>query len=153
MLYFLFEKTDDHKQDPVSAIRSLVYQLYMYFAARGSNTHLTAEIRSRQQGSAQPRSTNYETLWAIFRTVVSSQNLSIMIILDALDESNGFKSFARDLKNLVGSQRVKVAATSRKEADHVKIFEGLDTMKGSSIIEVTGDDVRRDIVSYLRAKV
>lgn len=97
--------------------------------------------------------TSHESIWASFQNWIVTQALSILILLDALDECNDPKMLLRNLLKLSASADVKVIATCRP-GDHRKALESLKVSQDKSqSISMTDDDVRRDIISYLRAKV
>ncbi|KAL8998141.1 MAG: hypothetical protein Q9169_002762 [Polycauliona sp. 2 TL-2023] len=149
-LYLYFDNKDEHKRSPLSAARSLVYQLYTSLRERGQDTLISQELEMRMQSSASERAMNYERLWAILRPVTSMEGYEIVITLDAMDECNESKPFIRDLKKLVAVAPVRVLITSRNNTLAVPVFsEG----NGVPTHYMTTDDVKRDIVSFLQAKV
>ena len=149
-LYFFFDNKDEHKRSPLAVARSLVYQLYSSLTSQRRDISIRQELEMRMQSSATDRAMNYDSLWAIFRKVIQQEDLEVIIILDAMDECNGPKSFIRDLKKLVATSPVHVIVTSRSETHIVPVFaEG----QGVPALYVTTDDVKRDIISYVQAKV
>ena len=149
-LYFFFDNKDEHKRSPLAVARSLVYQLYSSLASQRRDQSVRHELEMRMQSSATDRAMNYDSLWAIFKKVIQQENLKVSIVLDAMDECNGPKSFIRDLKKLVAASSVHVIVTSRSETHIVPVFaEG----QGVPALYVTTDDVKRDIISYVQAKV
>ena len=149
-LYFFFDNKDEHKRSPLAVSRSLVYQLYSSLKSQNRDRLIRQELEARMQNSATDRAMNYDSLWAIFRTVIQQENLKVSIVLDAMDECNGSKPFIRDLKKLAATLAVSIIVTSRSETHIVPVFaEG----QGVPTLYVTTDDVRRDIISYVQAKV
>ena len=149
-LYFFFDNKDEHKRSPLAVARSLVYQLYSWLKSQRRDKMIRHELGIRIQSSATDRAMNYDSLWAIFRKVIQQESLEVLIVLDAMDECNGSKPFIRDLKKLVATSPVHIIVTSRSETHIVPVFaEG----KGVPALYVTTDDVKRDIISYVQAKV
>ena len=149
-LYFFFDNKDEHKRSPLAVSRSLVYQLYSSLKSQNRDRLIRQELEMRMQSSATDRAMNYDSLWAIFRNVIQQENLKITIVLDAMDECNGSKPFIRDLKRLTATLAVSIIVTSRSETHIVPVFaEG----QGVPTLYVTKDDVKRDIISYVEAKV
>ena len=149
-LYFFFDNKDEHKRSPLAVSRSLVYQLYSSLKSQDRDRLIRQELEMRMQSSATDRAMNYDSLWAIFRTVIQQENLEISIVLDAMDECNGSKPFIRDLKRLTATLSVRIIVTSRSETHIVPVFaEG----QGVPTLYVSTDDVKRDIISYVQAKV
>lgn len=99
---------------------------------------------------ANERSNNYDRLWAILKTVIISDKLSITVVLDAMDECNGPKAFIRDLKKLATSATFRVIVTSRSDNHVVPVFAGEES---TPALYITTEDVKKDIVSYVEAKV
>ncbi|KAL9601598.1 MAG: hypothetical protein Q9219_002432 [cf. Caloplaca sp. 3 TL-2023] len=149
-LYFFFDNKDEYKRSPLSVARSLVYQLYAVLKERGQEKSIRQELELRMQNSAMERAMDYERLWAIFRTVISAQNLEVVVVLDAMDECNGSKPLIRDLKKLAATASVRVIITSRSDNYVVPVFsEG----QGVPSLYITTEDLKQDIVSYVQAKV
>lgn len=149
-LYFFFDNKDEHKRSPLALARSLVYQLFSALTSRKQDKIIQHELDMRMQTSATDRAMNYDSLWAIFRNVIQQENLKILIVLDAMDECNGSKTFIRDLKKLVTISPVHIIVTSRSETNIVRVFA-----EGQKVpaLYVSTDDVKRDIISYVQAKV
>ena len=102
------------------------------------------------QSGANERSNNYDRLWAIFRNVIISDKLDVVVVLDAMDECNSPKPFIRDLKKLSTSANFRAIVTSRSDNHVVPVFtEGEST----PALYVTTEDVKKDIVSYVEAQV
>lgn len=149
-LYFFFDNKDEHKRSPLAVSRSLVYQLYSSLKSQNRDSFIRQELELRMQSSATDRAMNYDSLWAVFRNVIQQEHLEISIVLDAMDECNGSKPFIRDLKKLVANLAVRIIVTSRSENHIVPVFaEG----QGVPTLFVTTNDVKRDIISYVQAKV
>ena len=149
-LYFFFDNKDEHKRSPLCAARSLVYQLHFKLREQQRHQSIQQEIEARMQNNPQEKAMSYEKLFAILKTVIISENLDVVIVLDAMDECIGPKPFIRDLKSLAAGTYVHLIVTSRSDNNVVPVFaEG----RSSPTLTVTADDVKRDIVSYVQAKV
>ena len=147
---FFPDNKDEHKRSPLSAARSLVYQLYTSLKERNLDKLITQELEMRIQNSANERAMSYERLWAIFKTVILSEELEVVVVLDAMDECNGPKPFIRDLRKLVATATVRIVITSRNDTH---IAPGFSEGGGVPTLYVTTEDVKRDIVSFVQAKV
>ncbi|KAL9609661.1 MAG: hypothetical protein Q9167_005591 [Letrouitia subvulpina] len=149
-LYFYFDNKDEHKRSPAAAVRSLVYQLYSHLREQGRAKLMIQELELRMQNSANERSNNYDRLWAVFKAVIISDKLDVTVVLDAMDECNGPKTFIRDLKKLAASAKFRVIVTSRSDNHVVPVFAAGEN---TPALYITTEDVKKDIVSYIEAQV
>lgn len=141
-LYFFFDHTDKTKQDFLSLLRSLVYQLYMNHKATRSTMHESLSLH--ENGNRQPST---RSLQSLFGTMVRQLG-EVCIVLDALDECEERKkvySWIEELHQL--GLAVRFIITSRREADIEKALTQWISL--DAIIEIRERDVSEDIRSYV----
>ncbi|KAG6841082.1 hypothetical protein C0991_001990 [Blastosporella zonata] len=159
VLYHFFKASDDSRCTSLAAIRSLIDQLYEHLH---QNRHpLLARLESELETLSTKKQVSYSQLWAIFTSLVpqfnaapSSTSTIVTIIVDAMDECKNSKEFVRDLYKQVhaASGAIRVVVTSRKSGNHVTEFTRAP-LNRAAILEITTDDVKRDIAIYTKYKI
>lgn len=144
VIFHFFKADDDSKNTPIASLRSLLHQTYEFVLDSGME-----DIKSLFQAASRKRNVDYDDLWSLFTSIVQSGLFRLTVVLDALDECVGMKSFAKDLLTLLKCENLKMFATSRKTGDHVAMLRGSNV----DTIQMTQDDVKRDIASFVRYKV
>jgi len=150
VLYHYFKADDDTKNTPLTAMRSLLQQLYDQLVRMGGGSLLSFE---KELNSRVHRPTmDFDVLWSIFHASITSHKLAITLIFDAIDECRGAKSFVRELQRLstTDSEVVRVVVTGRKTGVHVDEFA---KAAATQVIEMSGDDVKHDIASFVEYKI
>ena len=148
VLYHYFKADDDTKNTPLSAMRSLLQQLYDHLIRLGTDalSSFEQELAARTQRPTM----DYDVLWGIFQSTVTSHSLAVTVVLDAIDECKGAKTFVRDLQKLCATERVRAVVTGRKTGIHVDEFAKATT---TQVIEMAEDDVKHDIASFVEYKI
>ena len=98
VLYHYFKADDDTKNTPLSAMRSLLQQLYDHLIRLGTST--LSSFEQELAARAQRPTMDYDVLWGVFQSTVTSHSLAVTLILDAIDECKGAKVFVRELQKL-----------------------------------------------------
>ncbi|KAG6841042.1 hypothetical protein C0991_002350 [Blastosporella zonata] len=158
VLYHFFKASDDSKNTPMAAIRSLINQLYDRLRQR--QHVLLSEFESDLEGLSSKNQISFMHLWGLFSSSLtrlhasSSVTTAVTVILDAMDECKGTKPFVRELHKQVhaASGLIRVIVTSRKSGDHVDEFARapLDRLL---VLEITKDNVKHDIASFTKYKI
>lgn len=142
LLYFFFKGTDSDKSTPLAATRALIYQLLQLFPGK----ELFADLERCMEIAAQPRAINYKSLWSLF-CQYCSQLRNVLLVLDALDECTDIKFLLPGLLDLSKQSFIKMAFTSRREADLRAALEALP------VIEIASADIADDIEAYVDYEV
>jgi hypothetical protein len=148
VLYHYFKADDDTKNTPLSAVRSLLQQLYDHLIRMGTN--MLSSFEEELNTRAQRPTMDYDVLWGIFQSTVTSHSLAVTLILDAIDECKGAKAFVRELQKLCATEQVRAIVTGRKTGIHVDEFA---KVAATQVIEMTEDDVKHDIASFVEYKI
>ncbi|KAG6810731.1 hypothetical protein H0H92_010561 [Tricholoma furcatifolium] len=159
VLYHFFKASDDSKNTPLAAMRSLINQLYEHL--RQKHDPLISELEESLDALSTKNLVSFMHLWGAFSSLVSRFHQSpssarpmFTIVLDAMDECRGSKPFVRELHKQVhaGLGMIRVIVTSRKSGDHVDEFARIP-LDHLVILEITKDNVKHDIASFARYKI
>ncbi|KAG6917119.1 hypothetical protein DXG01_003785 [Tephrocybe rancida] len=161
VLYHFFKASDDSKNTPMAAMRSLVNQLYDHL--RRKHHSLLSELETGLEALSTKNQVTFMHLWGLFSSSISqlypspssaTDASTVTIILDAMDECKGPKPFVRELHKQVHAVlgTIRVIVTSRKSGDHVDEFARapLDRLL---VMEITKDNVKHDIASFTKYKI
>ncbi|KAG6811947.1 hypothetical protein H0H92_005111 [Tricholoma furcatifolium] len=160
LLYHFFKANDDSKRTPLSAMRSLIEQLYDQL--KRTNPFLLTALETELDTLSAKAQVTFMQLWFILSTILStlcqshtpSCSPAVTIILDAMDECKGSKPLVRELHRLAHKEAgvIRVIITSRKSGEHVDEFSRIPTRE-LHILEISRDDVKHDIASFTRYKI
>ncbi|KAG6908660.1 hypothetical protein DXG01_003754 [Tephrocybe rancida] len=160
VLFHFFKASDDSKNTPLAAMRSLIDQLYDHMCQKPH--HLLPELESELDTLSHKNHISFTRLWAVLSSFItklqcpSSPSLltTVTIVLDAMDECKGSKPLVRELRKHVqtSSGAARIIVTSRKVGGHVDEL-AMEPMNRLLILHITKDDVKRDIASFTRHKI
>ena len=146
VFYFFCKNTDVDKNTPTAVARSLLYQLFNSAKSQGLQEALNNDLGKALDSSGQQRAVNFTTIWQIFSSHVIGL-LSVIIILDALDECQEPDILIQSVKTLSTKSHIEVIVTSRKEAR-------LDKQLSDSLtVEITPEDLDTDVAAFVNSKV
>ena len=95
LAYFFFINSDDNKNTPIAAMKSLVYQVYK-FTSSVDGKDLQDDLLELLNNSGSKTAKDFQSLWDLFRKYISKLD-KVTIILDALDECTGSNRLMQDL--------------------------------------------------------
>ena len=140
--YFYFDFRYVKKQFSKEAIRSLTFQIALRYDALSGLEQL---YNQSNQGAFQPEEAGIQNL---LRKTFDISN-PISIVLDALDECTDREAMLKFVKELSGSQGVRLVVTSRRETD----IENAILDRASQVINIESSLVDADIQVYVRDQV
>ncbi|KAG6876570.1 hypothetical protein C0993_002259 [Termitomyces sp. T159_Od127] len=159
VLYHFFKDMDTLKRSPLSAIRSLVDQLFDQL--RSADHSLLPKLESMLDDASQhSRHVHFDDLWHIFSKFLMDpadppakrSALSITVVLDALDECDSPQTLIVHLAQLANDAqgKVKIFMTGRHSAMNL-VARSLPTSSYQLLeLEITLDDVQQDIQAFVQ---
>ncbi|KAG6832121.1 hypothetical protein H0H87_002634 [Tephrocybe sp. NHM501043] len=161
ILYHYFKDTDTDRRTSLSAVRSLLDQLFRHFRRRQhpSLSHLERELTDMSNDRMHP---DFVDLWEIFSSTIlnfiqaqAAAAPMTTIVMDAMDECADSDLLVTRILNLAlqHSGRLKILVTGRESA-----WNFIDTFLPNYPIrplelEITPDDVQHDISSFVRSTI
>ncbi|KAG6905890.1 hypothetical protein DXG01_017097, partial [Tephrocybe rancida] len=160
VLFHFFKASDDSKNTPLAAMRSLLDQLYEHM--RRTHHALLSVLESELDSLLHKSHISFTRLWTVLSSfILKLQNQSspmltttVTIILDAMDECKGPKPLVRELQKHIKttSGATRIIVTSRKVGGHIDELGTAPTDR-LRVLNITKDDVKKDIASFTRHKI
>ncbi|PQE19469.1 Vegetative incompatibility HET-E-1 protein [Rutstroemia sp. NJR-2017a WRK4] len=145
VLYFFCKGTDEGKNQPYQALRTLVAQLL------ARDTSLDGYFTNMYQKSGQEKASSFTDLREALKYALKNTSRSIVyIVVDALDECEEAEKLSSTLIACTKTERtvVKLILTCREEPDLLDTF----VLPFEEIV-ISANDVRDPVWEYVRARV
>jgi hypothetical protein len=136
LLYYYFKGTSQFNKTPLSAVRSFLYQLL-------GQIQQSPDIDSEFQDSF---GMSFGSLWYKCRLIIEKMPWTT-IILDGIDECEGFTLLMESLQDKDLEGKMKVLVVSRRERFLLKKLTSFD------VLEIEPQDIQRDIKTYVEHKI
>ena len=144
VLFVMFKADDADKCTPLSAARTLTYQLFRSFNFQ--NTMLVKALHERRKRSGKLQALDYQSLWELFCAHIDQAGTAV-IVVDALDECKEATIFVDSLLRLSQAAHAKILITSRREAT---LATKLDK---HTWLHFGAEENHQDISLYLNTKI